>query len=80
MMNNQSRNTLLLVDKAIIHSFCDRMGEQSDNGIVPPNVTTEVQLLDQGTKRAEQIAISRTDVPYSVTMAGDNTVKSDCNP
>jgi hypothetical protein len=33
MMKNQSRNTLLLVDKAIIHSFCDRMGEQCDNGI-----------------------------------------------
>jgi hypothetical protein len=29
---------------------------------LPPNVAPEVQLLDQGIKRAEQIAISRTDV------------------
>jgi hypothetical protein len=33
MMKNQSRNTLLLVNKATIYSFCDRMGEQCDNGI-----------------------------------------------
>jgi hypothetical protein len=79
MMKNQSRNTLLLVEKqSFTHSVTEWVSNVTTE-FLPPNVTSEVQLLDQGNKRAEQIAISRTDVPYSVTMAGDSTTKSDCN-
>jgi hypothetical protein len=69
---------LLLVDNATSHCVAKVMSNIKAK-FPPPNLTSEVQLLDQGIIRAVKSPHHQQMLQYIITVAETNNTKSDFN-
>jgi hypothetical protein len=76
MTKKEKRKILLLVDNATSHRVTKVMGNVAVK-FLPPNLTSEVQPLDQGIIGAAEARYRKKMLPYLVAIAERSSTKPD---
>jgi uncharacterized protein YeeX (DUF496 family) len=78
VMRKQNQKILLLVDSMTSHCVTKMMSNIKVK-FLPPNLTSEVQPLDQGVIRAVKSQYHQQMLQYIVTITETNNTKTDFN-